>query len=137
MQVMNAKMQNLKPNLKDNKRTIWIFFFFLIFLLSWIYLIFRGWSWKRKQNTKTKRDHFPMVIKEWLQNCFIICILLKSRNFEGLKDPHLEIFPFGSLAWFWYSTHSPFILSGNRTPLSWFILFKQFNCNVPHSTFLH
>ena len=93
MQVMNAKMQNLKPNLKDNKRTIWIIFF-LIFLLSWIYLIFRGWSCKRKQKT---------TIFQWLSrnHCKIVLLfvfLLKSRNFEGLKDPHLEIFPFGSLA---------------------------------------
>ena len=41
------KMQNLKPNLKEEKGTIWTFFFFLIFFVFTdllIYLIFRGWS---------------------------------------------------------------------------------------------
>ena len=39
------KMQNLKPNLKEEKGTIWTFFLiFFVFMDLLIYLIFRGWS---------------------------------------------------------------------------------------------
>ena len=66
-----------------------------------------------------QKDHFPMVIKESLQNCFFICIPSEiEKNHKGLKDPHSgRDFLLASWLAFGYSTF-PFILSGNHNPFS-------------------
>ena len=51
------KMQNLKPNLKEEKGTIWTFFFLIFFVLMDlpIYLIFGGWSARENKKQKQKK----------------------------------------------------------------------------------
>ena len=54
---MNMKMQNLKPNLKEEKGTIWTFFFFN--LLCFDGFAYLPYIWrlecKRKQKTKAEK----------------------------------------------------------------------------------
>ena len=91
MQVMNMEMQNLKPIfffLKNNLD------FLLIFSLSWICLftLYFEVGVQEKTKTKTKKDYFSVVIKESLQNCFIICVpsqikkTLKGHKTHSKRD---------------------------------------------------
>ena len=64
------KMQNLKPNLKEEKGTIWTFFLiFFVFMDLLIYLIFRGWS--ARENKKQKRKAEKMTISNCHQGITI------------------------------------------------------------------
>ena len=123
------KMQNLKPNLKEEKGTIWTFFLiFFVFMDLLIYLIFRGWSARENKKQKQKKWPFPIVIKESLQNCFIICILSQIKKpSEGHSKRDVSFWLLGLLLG---AQYSQFFFSGNHTSLSWCILFKQFNSNV-------
>ena len=99
MQVMNMEMQNLKPNffLKNNLD------FLLIFSLSWICLFTLYFEVGVQEKTKTKKNYFSVVIKESLQNCFIICVPSQiKKTLKGQKTRiHRETFAFSSLACFW------------------------------------
>ena len=81
MQVMNAKMQNLKPNLKDNKRTIWIFFFKSSCFHGFTLYLEVGVERENKIQ-KQKRTIF-----QWLSrnDCKIVLLFVSFSNLEILK----------------------------------------------------